>query len=1231
MTSDSQVNILLVDDEPDNLAALEAVLGPLGENLVRASSGEAALRHVLATDFAAILLDVGDFETARLIRSRPQSKATPIIFLTAVGESDCAMEEAYALGAVDHLTQPIIPAILKAKVGFLVEIHRRKEELRGAERRAMEADKQLQQARDELEIRITESTAQLQREKTFLEAVLENIEDGVVACDERGVLTLFNRATKELHGLPQEPIPAEEWAKHYDLFTEDGETRLSKDQIPLFRALAGEFVKDAEMMIAPAKGEPRTLLASGQPLHDVDGRPLGAVVSMHDITDRKRAEEAKAEVAREQALRRGDERVRDVLESISDGFVLLDRDWRITYMNAAAEQLNDQRREEVLGKNHWEVYPAAVGTVIHREFLRCAAKRVPVSFENYYEPWDRWFEMDAAPSTDGGIAVYYRDVTERRRAGEALRHSEARNRAVVETALDCIIGMDADGRITEFNPAAERTFGFQKAEVLGRELGKTIIPPEYRGRHRDGMRRYLASGDGRILNQRLELEAIRKSGERFDCELTVTRNPGEPASFTGFLRDVTDIKRTGEALKANEERFRLLADTIPNLAWMARPDGHIFWYNSRWYDYTGKTSEEMEGWGWQSVHHPAELPLVLARWQNSIATGEPFSMVFPLRGADGAFRPFLTLVNPFREPAGEILFWFGTNTDISEQKQSEERLALSAETERHRSSLLTQVAEASRSINAVLSVDSITRVLSEKARIILGTHVSVASLTGVEDCDQVVRAISLSDKYAEHRGREVRPDGLSLLVCRTNRPLRLSEAEVEKHPEWDGAEGGEAAPLPTRGWLGVPLIGHGGRNLGLIQLSDKDGSDFTAEDEAVLVQLAATASVGIENARLYDSLREQDKRKDEFLATLAHELRNPLAPVRTGLEILKIAGNGDDARIAREMMERQLGHMVRLVDDLMDVSRVSRGQMELRPERATIRMVFDMAVETSLPLIEAARHELCVSLPEEPLPIRADLTRLAQMLGNLINNAAKYTPDGGRIELAAARDEEMVVVRVTDSGEGIPAEMLSKIFDLFTQVGRTLDRSQGGLGIGLSLVKRLVEMHGGTVSATSPGLGLGSTFTVRLPLDFTAADPPEISVTTAIGAPPPLPRRVLVVDDNVDGAESLAMLLQLSGHETRTVHTGLHALDAAQEFHPDVVFLDIGLPGMNGYEVAQRIRQEVELSGTLLVALTGWGSEDDRKRAREAGFDEHLTKPVNPAAVRDILQNCRKSDSETST
>ena len=370
-----------------------------------------------------------------------------------------------------------------------------------------------------------------------------------------------------------------------------------------------------------------------------------------------------------------------------------------------------------------------------------------------------------------------------------------------------------------------------------------------------------------------------------------------------------------------------------------------------------------------------------------------------------------------------------------------------------------------------------------------------------------------------------------------------------------------------------------------------------------------------------EALKHADRRKDEFLATLAHELRNPLAPIRTGLHVLNLTRDAAVAVRTREMMERQLSHMVRLIDDLLDVSRITSGKVTLRKEQVLLRTVAETAVEASRPVIVAAGHALKLALPEEPVWLAADPTRLAQVMTNLLTNAAKYTPEGGCIELSASREGGEVIVRVTDTGLGIPPGMLAEVFEMFTQVNRTLERCQGGLGIGLALVKRLVEFHGGTITAESPGLGQGSTFTVRLPLVEACAGPTEERSTaeTPSVQPPMSGRRVLVVDDNVDGAESLANMLQIGGHEIRTAHSGPAALDAARPFNPEVVFLDIGLPGMNGYEVAKRLRAEPSLSGAVLVALTGWGSDDDKRRSREAGFDFHLTKPVELTAIERIL------------
>jgi signal transduction histidine kinase len=368
-------------------------------------------------------------------------------------------------------------------------------------------------------------------------------------------------------------------------------------------------------------------------------------------------------------------------------------------------------------------------------------------------------------------------------------------------------------------------------------------------------------------------------------------------------------------------------------------------------------------------------------------------------------------------------------------------------------------------------------------------------------------------------------------------------------------------------------------------------------------------------------LRDQDRRKDEFLATLAHELRNPLAPLRNALQILKMPRvDPDTVERSRAMMERQVQQLVRLVDDLLDVSRVMRGKVVLRTEAVELAAVVARAVETAQPLVEAQRHELTVEVPDEPLPLQADAVRLAQVVGNLLTNAAKYTEPGGRIRLTARRHGNEAVLRVRDSGIGIAADMLPKVFELFVQADHAATRAQGGLGIGLTLVKNLVAMHGGSVTADSPGLGQGSEFTVRLPLADRKEEPGDSG--SREGLPGPLPgsgRRLLVIDDNRDAADSLATLLRLAGHEVRVAHDGPAALELTKVYRPEVVLLDLGMPGMDGYEVARRLRQQPGLERVRLAALTGWGQQEERRRTAAAGFDHHLVKPVDPEALEELL------------
>ncbi|HEY4262891.1 MAG TPA: ATP-binding protein [Schlesneria sp.] len=373
-----------------------------------------------------------------------------------------------------------------------------------------------------------------------------------------------------------------------------------------------------------------------------------------------------------------------------------------------------------------------------------------------------------------------------------------------------------------------------------------------------------------------------------------------------------------------------------------------------------------------------------------------------------------------------------------------------------------------------------------------------------------------------------------------------------------------------------------------------------------------------EHAQTEDMLRENDRRKDEFLATLAHELRNPLAPIRNSLHILRLTNGGDPAsEQVCDMIERQVGHLVRLVDDLLEVSRITRGKVELRMEPVEIAGVIRSAVEASRPLIDACDHQLAISLPSEPLTVQGDPVRLSQIFANLLNNSSKYMHSGGQIWLSVRRVDDDVLISVRDTGVGIEPEMLQHVFKMFAQVDRSKRQAQGGLGIGLTLVQSLVEMHSGTVEAKSDGLEKGSEFVIRLPL---------IKATQQLQQSPPAIRdlrmpklQVLVVDDNQDAATTLSMLLQLLGCEVATANDGPSALQILKAYRPAVAFLDIGMPGMDGYEVARRIRLIPELQSVMLVALTGWGQQEDRRLSSESGFDHHMLKPADITTLKALF------------
>jgi PAS domain S-box-containing protein len=643
---------------------------------------------------------------------------------------------------------------------------------------------------------------------------------------------------------------------------------------------------------------------------------LGVVISfLHErLHFRKRQIEQYAqEVARQREL------LSVSLSSIGDGVIATDIEGRVTFLNPSAESLTGWSQKDAQGQPLAKVFSIIneqTRAPLEHPVAKVLREGLVVGLANHTvliarDGSERPIADSAAPIREGdnitGVILVFHDDTERRRAAKAVAVSEARKAAILETALDGIITIDHEGKVLEFNPAAERIFGYRRTEVIGRDMAELIIPPGLRQSHYTGLAHFLATGEGPVLNTRIELTALRAGGAEFPVELAITHIATEgPGIFTGYVRDITERK-------------------------------------------------------------------------------------------------------------------------------------------------------------------------------------------------------------------------------------------------------------------------------------------------------------------------EADRRKDEFLAMLAHELRNPLAPIRNSLQVLQASEADRDMVIkAGRMMERQISHMARIIDDLLDVSRILRGRIELRTERLDLGRLAFVVLEDHKPIFDQAGLALEVNLPELPVWVNADATRLTQILTNLLQNAVKFTDRGGKVAVRVEADVRghKAVLIVTDNGAGIAPAILPRLFEVFTQADRSLDRSKGGLGLGLAVVKGLVELHGGDVLATSRGAGQGAEFVIRLPLQ---PEPAAVADLRAVPQPTKKRLRILVVEDNLDSAESLRMLLELFGHEVEVALTGPAGVLAAGRWRPDVVLCDIGLPGLDGYGVVRELRRNPDTANATMVAVTGYGTEDDRRRSHEAGFDLHLTKPVDPTALEKVM------------
>ncbi len=865
---------------------------------------------------------------------------------------------------------------------------------------------------------------------------------------------------------------------------------------------------DDEMQLDAVQAFEASRDATFRDLRAVVGFILGLLVAGASVAVLTSIAFGRAVVRGERVIAEQAERLRTTLASIGDGVIATDPEGRITNLNAVAELLTGWTAVEAMGQPLDAVFRIVnedTRQPVGNPVTRALQEGIVVALANHTiliakDGTERFIDDSAAPirCKDGeivGCVLVFRDITLRKQAEEAhgLRHDRTHLLAQIAARL---VLRGANGKRLGVDEMLQATFA-DVAQHLGVEyyFNYAVADDEPHAlrlvscsgvdaAQRVALRR-IRFGEhlcGLVAKTRqpLVVEHLQTSGlenARALCAMGANAYAGFPLLADGrligtisfastqrsqftedeqeFIQVVADLvaaavdrDRLSLVVRDSEERFRTMADNIPQLAWMAQPgtQGQATWFNKAWRDYTGTTLEQNHGSGWHAVHHPDYAEAVIRKFEDHVAAGKDWEDTFPLRAKDGSFRWFLSRMKVIRDESGAPVRIFGTNTDITEQRETAEAL-----------------------------------------------------------------------------------------------------------------------------------------------------QTLTAE------------------------LSEADRRKDEFLATLAHELRNPLAPVRNAVQVLHMKGpDVPELQLARDIIDRQTRAMARLIDDLMDVSRINQGKVELKREKVELAKIVQGAIETSRPLIESMGHELTVTLPPGPVIVDADPTRLAQVFLNLLNNAAKYSERGGRIDLRATVQGSDVVVSVTDTGIGIAADKLPALFEMFSQVEGALSRSQGGLGVGLSLVKRLVEMHGGRVEAQSGGLGQGSEFVVRLPTIVERTFPRQTS-DAGDQAQPTADLRILVVDDNLDAAESLAMLLKMMGNKVHTAHDGEAAVAAAEAFRPQVVLCDIGLPKLSGYEVCRRIREQAWAGKTILVAVTGWGQDGDKRQAQEAGFDHHMIKPVDPQALMKLL------------
>lgn len=932
-------------------------------------------------------------------------------------------------------------------------------------------------------------------------------------------------------------------------------SRRSTDNSAVRPTRDGGHAGDAKQIVLIAcEGTRRPIDNSVAPIRDSTGAAIGTVLVFRDVTEQRHAEEVQSRLAA-------------IVESSDDAIISKTLDGTIRSWNAGAERLYGYSSSEAVGRPITLIIPPDRLDEERGISDRLRGGERVEHFETVRVAKDGRLlniALTVSPIRDSaghiiGASKIARDVTQRTRIEAALRSSEERYRTLFASLGEgfCVIEMLYDhGKPVDYR-FLDVNPAFEKHTGLRDVVGRTVrdVVPNHDAHWFENYGRVAATGEPmKFVSQAKAL------GRWFEVYAYRLGGP-ESRQVATLFTDITDQMNAEEAIRQRDERIRLfLENAIDYAVVITDPDDHVVEWMGGAERITGWSASEVLGKPVELIFTPEdrEAGIPAAETTQATETGLADDTRWHLR-RDGTqfFAEGVTVA--LRGPSAELRGFGKVFKDATSQKLSQDALARDAQ-------LLASV----RDSVVVINHEGFVTYWNEGASRLFGW--AAEEMVG--------------KNYLSHLPLPTR--------------AFITDQIRKRSPgvEWNG-EYHDVCKDGSRIWINVRIS----------SVTDVDGN---------VVGILIVSHDITERKNAEEALLEADRRKDEFIALLAHELRNPLAPIRNGLQIMRLASDVSTVSQVQGMMERQLSHMVRLIDDLLNVSRINRNKLELRRSRILLSDAVSSAVETSRPAIEAAGHELTVALPDGPVFLDADLTRLSQVFSNLLHNSAKYTESGGRIRLTARVDGDEVTVTVADTGIGIPAEAIPYIFDMFSQVDRTIERSTGGLGIGLALVKGLVEMHGGSVSASSRGINQGSEFSVRLPIiPLRMETPPTETPRNVLGTGPQ--RRILVVDDNRDSAITLAEMLRLLGNEVAMAHDGIEAVERAGEFRPDVILMDIGMPKLNGMDATRCIRQQAWGRTITIIALTGWGQESDRAQTKEAGCNGHLVKPLSLAELQKLL------------